>query len=112
MKKTIEDINAIRKAMQPEIILRDNSDAEKEIHIIVGMGTTGISAGAREVFNALVDEVESRELHGVRVTRTGSMADKGTEPVIEVHVPGEEAKVYGNVDAEKAVALIAELSRR
>ncbi len=109
MKKTIEDINQIRAAMQSQIILRDNVDPEKEIHIIVGMGTCGISAGARTVFNALVDEVEAKELRGVRVTRTGCMGDCEDEPIIEVHVPGKEPVVYKKVDAAKAVEILAQL---
>lgn len=109
MKKSIQDINAIRQAMQSEIILRDNLNADTEIHIVVGMGTSGINAGARTVFNALVDEVENRELHGVRVTRTGHL--DGEEPVIEVHVPGKETVTYGKVDAKKAVEIINNLAK-
>ncbi len=109
MKKTIEDINKIRAAMQSEIILRDNTVADKEIHIIVGMGTVGINAGAREVFNALVDEVEAKELRGVRVTRDGALGTAENAPVIEVHVPGKEAAVYEKVNAAKAVEIVAGL---
>lgn len=104
--KSIADIMAIREAMQSQIILRDNADAEKETHIIVGMGTCGINAGARTVFNALVDEVETRELKGVRVTRTGCLGDCEEEPVIEVHIPGKETVKYAKVDANKAVEII------
>ncbi len=111
MKKSIADIMAIRKEMQSQIILRDNVDAEKEIHIIVGMGTCGIAAGAREVFNALVDYVEENELKGVRVTRTGCMGDCKDEPMIEVHVPGKEKEIYKNVTANKAVEIIKKLAK-
>ena len=111
MKKSIADIMAIRQSMQSEIILRDNVDAEKEIHIIVGMGTCGIEAGAREVFNAMVDYVEEHELRGFRVTRTGCMGDCADEPMIEVHVPGKEHEVYKKVTAKKAVEIIKKLAK-
>ncbi len=104
--KSIADIMAIRDAMQSQIILRDNSDAEKEIHIVVGMGTCGINAGARVVFNTLVDEVETRNLKGVRVTRTGCLNDCENEPVVELHIPGQEVKKFVKVDAAKAVEII------
>ena len=55
--KSIADIKAIRDKMQAQIVLRDNQDAEQETRIVVGMATCGISAGARPVFNTLVDEV-------------------------------------------------------
>lgn len=104
--KSIADIMAIREAMQSQIILRDNTDAEKETHIVVGMGTCGLNAGAREVFNAFVDEVEERKLKGVRVTRTGCLGDCKNEPVAEVHVPGKETVRYAHLNAEKAVEII------
>lgn len=104
--KSIADIMAIREAMQSQIILRDNADAEKEIHIVVGMGTCGINAGARTVFNALVDEIESRELKGVRVTRTGCLGNCAAEPVVEVHYPGKDTVKYEKADAKKAVEII------
>lgn len=106
MKKSIEDINRIRAAMQSEIILRDNTDADKETHLVVGMGTVGINAGAREVFNALVDEVESKELKGIRVTRDGALGTAETAPVVEVRIPGKDAVVYEKVNVKKAIEII------
>lgn len=111
MKKSIADIMAIRQSMQSEIILRDNVDAEKEIHIIVGMGTKGIEAGAREVFNALVDYVEEHELRGFRVTRTGGLGAEEDAPELEIHVPGKEHEVYKKVTAEQAVEIIKKLAK-
>ena len=107
--KSIADINEIRAKMQAQICLRDNSDAEKEIHIIVGMGTCGLNAGARTVFNALVDEVETRNIKGVLVTRTGCLGNCEEEPVVEVHVPGKETVKYTKVNAEKAVEIINDI---
>ncbi len=104
--KSIADIMAIRDAMQSQIILRDNTDADKEIHVVVAMGTCGINAGARLVFNAMVDEVEQRKLKGVRITRTGCLGDCKDEPVAQVYVPGKDVVTYVNLDADKAVEII------
>ena len=71
--KSIADIKAIRDKMKGQINLRDNKDAEQETRIVVGMATCGISAGARPVFNAFVDDIASRQLRNVKVTRTGCM---------------------------------------
>lgn len=111
--KSIADIMKIREEMQSQICLRDNSDAEKEVHIVVGMGTCGLNAGARTVFNTLVDEVETRALKGVRVARTGCLGSGGCadEPVVEVHVPGEEVVRYTKVDAEKALEIINSIAK-
>ncbi|HPD02458.1 MAG TPA: (2Fe-2S) ferredoxin domain-containing protein [Eubacteriales bacterium] len=104
--KTIADIMAIKEKMQREIILRDNL-SENETRLVVGMATCGISAGARAVFNALVDEIAVRNLKGVKVTRSGCLGMCKLEPIVEVYVPGQEKITYIRVDAEKAKKIIA-----
>ena len=105
--KSIADIKAIREKMQSQINLRDNQDAERETRIVVWMATCGISAGARPVFNAFVDDIASRQLKNVKVTRTGCMGMCALEPIVEVHVPGEEPVTYVHVDPEKARKIVA-----
>lgn len=105
--KSIADIKAIRDKMQSQIIIRDNSDAEQETRIVVGMATCGISAGARPVYNALVDEVATRQLKNVKVTRSGCLGMCKLEPIVEVFVPGKEKITYVQVDADKAKNIIA-----
>ena len=105
--KSIADIKAIREKMQGQINLRDNQDAASETRIVVGMATCGISAGARPVFNAFVDEVAARRLKNVKVTRTGCMGMCALEPIVEVHVPGEEPVTYIHVDPDKARKIVA-----
>ena len=105
--KSIADIKAIREKMQGQINLRDNQDAASETRVVVGMATCGISAGARPVFNAFVDEVAARQLKNVKVTRTGCMGMCALEPIVEVHVPGEEPVTYIHVDPDKARKIVA-----
>lgn len=104
--KSIADIQAIRDKMQSEIILRDNAN-DQETRIVVGMATCGISAGARPVYNTLVDEVSKRQLKGVKVTRSGCLGMCKLEPIVEVFVPGQEKVTYIHVDAEKAKSIVA-----
>lgn len=105
--KSIAEIKAIREKMQSEIILRDNEDSSQETRVVVGMATCGISAGARPVFNALVDEVAARQLKDVKVTRSGCLGMCKLEPIVEVFVPGQEKVTYIHIDAEKAKNIIA-----
>lgn len=107
--KSIAEINAIRDKMQSEILLRDNADQEQETQIIVGMGTTGIAAGAVEVFNTLVEEVMLNQLHGVKISRAGSLGEGKAEPVVEVQVPKKDVVTYEKVDAAKAKEIVAKL---
>ncbi len=105
--KSIADIMAIREKMQSDIILRDNSDASQEIRVVVGMATCGISAGARPVYNALIDEVATRGLKNVKVTRSGCLGMCKLEPIVEVYVPGQDKVTYIFVDADKAKNIVA-----
>ncbi len=104
--KSIADIKAIRDKMQSQIILRDNNTNE-ETRIVVGMATCGISAGARPVFNTLVEEVATRQLKNVKVSRSGCLGMCKLEPIVEVFVPGQEKVTYVKVDPEKAKQIIA-----
>lgn len=105
--KSIADIKAIRDKMQAQIVLRDNKDAEQETRIVVGMATCGISAGARPVFNTLVDEVAQRNLKNVKVTRSGCLGMCALEPIVEVFVLGQEKVTYVHIDPDKARNIIA-----
>ena len=104
--KSIAYIKAIREQMQSQIVVRDKETTD-EIRIVVGMATCGISAGARPVFNALVDEVSKRGLHNVKVSRTGCLGMCRLEPIVEVYVPGKEKVTYCHMDEEKAKNIIA-----
>ena len=104
--KSIADIKAIREKMQSQIVVRDKETTD-EIRIVVGMATCGISAGARPVFNTLVDEVSNRALRNVNVSRTGCLGMCRLEPIVEVYIPGQEKVTYCHVDADKAKNIIA-----
>jgi len=67
--------------------------------VIIGMGTCGIAAGAKETFTAMVEEINRLRLENVVVKQTGCMGLCASEPTVEVVVPGMPGVVYGNVDA-------------
>lgn len=48
------DLNALREQVRSQIALRTEN---KEMRMTVHMGTCGIAAGAREVMNALIEEL-------------------------------------------------------
>ena len=103
--KTIADIKAIRDKMQAQIVVRDR-EVTNETRIIVGMATCGISAGARPVFNTLMDEVANRQIKNVKVVRTGCLGMCRLEPIVEVLEPGKEKITYCRVTPAKAKEII------
>ena len=104
--KTIADIQAIRESMQPAMFIRDNSDEHLETRIVVGMGTCGISKGAKFVFDALVEDLSKRRLPKVRVYRSDCQGLCDYEPTVEVYVPGKPKVVYGKMTPEKALEVM------
>ena len=103
--KTIADIKAIRDRMQAQIVVRDR-EITNETRIIVGMATCGISAGARPVFNTLMDEVANRQIKNVKVVRTGCLGMCRLEPIVEVLEPGKDKITYCRVTPAKAKEII------
>jgi (2Fe-2S) ferredoxin len=94
----LEELKAIRDRAQKDIQLRQK---EARIKIVVGMGTSGIASGARDVLKTFVDEIATRNLADVMVTQTGEKGLASQEPLIEVIEEGKPTVVYGNMNAEK-----------
>ncbi len=102
--KSLADLHALRKKLQADIKLRK----EEGVAIIVGMGTCGIAAGAREVMSAILDELARRRLSDVQVRQTGCIGMCDREVLVDVIRPGEPRITYGNVKPEDVKKIIAE----
>lgn len=103
--KSLEELKKIRDEAIEKIDLRTQ---ESTTRIVVGMATCGISAGARPVLMAIIEEVNKRKLNEVAVTQTGCIGVCRLEPIVEVYRKGEEKVTYVNMDAEKAKRVVAE----
>ena len=102
--KTLADLQALREKAQESTRLREGEKAKR---IIVGMGTCGIAAGARDVLAAIMDEIEKRGLTDVMVTQTGCVGMCEQEPMVEV-VMDQSRVMYGLVDEVKARKIVAQ----
>jgi NADP-reducing hydrogenase subunit HndB len=102
--KSLEDLKKLREKLQADTKLR----ASDGVKIIVGMGTCGIAAGAREVMAALMEEVQKRSLSDVVFQQTGCIGMCEKEVLVDVARPGEPRITYGNVKPADAGRLVAE----
>lgn len=93
---TLEDLRKLREDKRRELSQR--AAGEGRIEVIVGMGTCGIAAGAKNTFAAIVEQIHARELDNVVVKQTGCMGLCASEPTVEVVQPGMPGVVYGHVD--------------
>jgi NADP-reducing hydrogenase subunit HndB len=105
-KMTLEELRKLREGKKKEMTQRDSGD--KSAQIIIGMGTCGIAAGAKEAFDAFLDELNSHSITDTRITQTGCMGLCFSEPTVEVDVPGMPRVIYGNVDGKVARRIVRE----
>ncbi len=89
---------------------QDPDSNEAMVEIKVGMGTSGLASGARDIYDFLNDALKKRNIIS-KVTQVGDMGYSYAEPTIEVTLPGEEPVVFGNVDVNKADLIIEQYIR-
>lgn len=102
--KTVEDLKRMREEFQSQTRLRHAGG----IQIIVGMGTCGIAAGAREVMSAILDEIAKRKLQDVTVRQTGCIGMCEQEVLVDVARPGEPRITYGKVTPASVAKIVGE----
>ena len=103
-KLTLDDLRRMREEKQQAMDMRDSSN--KDVQVIVGMGTCGIAAGAKDTFTALVDTLTEKGLTNVLIRQTGCMGLCHSEPTVEVIAPDMPAIIYGHVDAATAKEIV------
>ena len=96
--KSLEELRQLRAELEKEISARNSSGKPK---IVIGMGTCGIAAGARDVLQAVLKELEKRNLD-VITTQTGCIGMCEQEPLMDVQLPGKERITYGKLTAKDA----------
>jgi len=109
--KSLSELKKMKDELRNKVSLREKGDhPESLVQIKVGMATSGIASGAKEVFNYLADELEKRNIDAV-VTQAGDMGYSYAEPTIEVTLPGNEPIVFGWVGVRKADEIIEKYIR-
>jgi len=101
--RNLDDLRKLRESS------RDLSSARSggEIMIIVGMGTCGIAAGARDILSEVMAELARRNIDNVAVQTTGCIGMCQDEPLLDV-IRGGQRVTYGRVKPEDVPTIIAE----
>jgi NADP-reducing hydrogenase subunit HndB len=96
-KMSLEDLRKLRDDKKTDLRKRDAEG--KEMQVIVGMGTCGIAAGAKQTLDAFIKGLEEHKLaDSTLVRQTGCMGLCHSEPTVEIVVPGMPAVIYSKVD--------------
>ena len=101
--KNIEELKKIREEAQKDLMVRTQTGTR----IIIGMGTCGIAAGAREVMHAILRELESRKIEA-HVETVGCVGMCAKEPLVDIEQAGKSRIRYANIAPESVPRLIEE----
>jgi len=105
---TIKSLEDLKKAREEALKKRDLKASSGTVQVIVGMGTCGIAAGARDTMKSILDTIEKDSINGIIVTQTGCIGLCEKEPIVQV-VIGDAAKVtYGKVTPDVAKKILLE----
>jgi len=103
--KSIEDLKKIREeALKKREVKMINGQTQ----IIVGMGTVGIAAGARETLKAILAFIEEKHLENIVVRQTGNIGMDSYEPIVQVISPDSALVSYGKVTQAMANEIMQE----
>lgn len=90
--KSIEELQRIREQAKKDLKVRTETGTK----IIVGMGTCGIAAGARETMHAILEEL-NRQGIDAHVTTVGCIGMCSKEPLVDIEQGGQPRVTYCNV---------------
>jgi NADP-reducing hydrogenase subunit HndB len=65
------------------------------------MGTCGIAAGARDIMDALLEEISKANIQDVIVTTSGCAGLCGAEPMMTIEFKNQPPVKYGHLTPEK-----------
>ncbi len=103
-KMTLETLKKLREEKRGGLEMRETGN--KTALVIVGMGTSGIAAGAKEALKVFADELAKRGLVNVSLRQAGSLGLDHAEPCVEVRMPGMPDIIYGKVNGAVALQII------
>jgi NADP-reducing hydrogenase subunit HndB len=101
--KNVEELKKLRHEAQKDLVVRTQTGTR----IIIGMGTCGIAAGAREVMHAILKELEARKIEA-HVETVGCVGMCAKEPLVDIEQAGKSRVRYANVAPENVPRLIEE----
>jgi NADP-reducing hydrogenase subunit HndB len=97
-KLRIQDLAKIRENTLSRLDIRESEGRAK---VTVHMGTCGIAAGAREIMEALLDEMDKNEVKDVILTTSGCAGLCSREPMATIELKDQPPVKYINLTPEK-----------
>jgi NADP-reducing hydrogenase subunit HndB len=105
---TVKSLEDLKKLREEALEKRRVKTTEGQTQVIVGMGTCGIAAGARDAMKSILNTIEMESLSGIVVSQTGCIGLCEKEPIVQVVVGEGEKVTYGKVSPELAKRIVKE----
>ena len=103
--KSLDELRKIKDEVKRSMEMRSGG---QRVKVVIGMGTCGIAAGARDTMKAFMEAIDAAKLSDVAVTATGCAGFCEREPLVDVEVQGQKTVRYGKVDGEAAGKIVAQ----
>lgn len=104
--KSVDELNAIKNEYKSSVAIRTD---DYEVRIVVGMGNSGLVAGARDILKVLVKKIDEEGLSGkVIITQEARVSKVGYNPVVKIVENGVKTAKYANVTTEMAERIVEE----
>ncbi|MFA6567497.1 MAG: hypothetical protein WCS96_04730 [Victivallales bacterium] len=103
--KSLDELRKIKDEVKKSMEMRSGG---QRVKVVIGMGTCGIAAGARDTMKAFMEAIEAAKLSDVAVTATGCAGFCEREPLVDVEVHGQKTVRYGKVDREAARKIVTQ----
>ncbi len=94
---TVKSLEELKKIRDEALKKRDIKTADARVQIVVGMGTPGIAAGARDTLKEFLSIIEEKALTDVVVRQTGNFGLDSMEPVVQIIIGDAKPVTYGKV---------------
>ena len=105
---TVKSLEDLKKIREEALKKRDIKTAPGHIQIVVGMGTPGIAAGARDTLKEILNIIEQKGLSNVIVRQTGNIGLDSWEPIMQVSIGDQPMVTYGKVSPVGAKKIMEE----
>jgi NADP-reducing hydrogenase subunit HndB len=101
----LKDLQDIQRQIREKTALREDG---YRACITVHMGTCGIASGAREVLNALQEELGTSNRDDIRLATSGCIGVCAHEPAMTVEILGTPSVLYGDLNPQRACDVLRE----
>jgi NADP-reducing hydrogenase subunit HndB len=108
MVDKVKSLDDLRKLREEALEKRRVKSTSGQAQVVVGMGTVGIAAGARETLKAILDFIEKENLSDVVVRQTGNIGLDSWEPIVQVVLSDDHKVTYGKVNPDVARRIMKE----